>query len=114
MEVILHDEEDVLSGGETTVLALPLLPALRTQLGEVVNQALQFLGRGLGYALALLQLAEHLRANQQCSRYALHAALQFLLQPSHLLSVLLSAVFLLLNLRAQFADTPGILVQSET
>ena len=67
MEVVLHDEEDILRGGEAAVLMFSLLPALRAQLGEVVHQALLFLGGGLGDALALLQLAEHLRANQQCS-----------------------------------------------
>ena len=49
-EVVLHDEEDVLGGGEVLVLALPLLPALGAQLGEVVHQALQFFGRGLADA----------------------------------------------------------------
>ena len=59
-EIILHDEEDILRGGESAVAALPLLPALRAQLGEVVHQALLFFGSGLGDALALLQLAVHL------------------------------------------------------
>ena len=40
MEVVLHDEEDVLRGGEAFVLAFPLLPAFWAQLGEVVHQAL--------------------------------------------------------------------------
>ena len=81
---------------------LPLLPAFRAQLGEVVHQALLFLGGGLSDTLVLLQLAEHLRANQQRSRYALHAILQFLLQPCHLLSVFLAALFLQLYLRPEF------------
>ena len=37
MEVVLHDEEDILRGGEAAVLMFPLLPALRSQLGEVFH-----------------------------------------------------------------------------
>ena len=50
MKVILHDEEDILGGGEAAVAAFPLLPALRAQLGEVVHQALLLLGGGFGDA----------------------------------------------------------------
>ena len=37
MQVVLHDKEDVLRGGEAAVAAFPLLPALRAQLVEVVD-----------------------------------------------------------------------------
>ncbi len=52
MEVVLHDEEDILGGGEAAVLMLPLLPAFRAQLGEVVHQALHPVDGEYIFALA--------------------------------------------------------------
>ena len=46
-------KKHVLCRGEVLVLPLPLLPAFGTQLGEVIGQALQFLGSGLFYIFYL-------------------------------------------------------------
>jgi hypothetical protein len=60
--------------------------------------------------LALLQLAVHLRTNQQCARYALHSVFQFLFQPRYLLPVLCPALLQQFYFCAQFADAPCVLV----